>query len=84
MVRIYQLETEPPKRKEKFDKRELVTLAFELGYIIALPIVALGLGGKWLDGRMDTAPLFTLLGILLAITSTSIWIYRKFGEYFNK
>ena len=69
--------------KQKPSRAELVSLAFELGFIIALPIVALGLGGKWLDAKQGTEPLFTLLGILLAIISTSVWIYRKFKGYFN-
>ncbi|OGE75642.1 MAG: hypothetical protein A3C85_00015 [Candidatus Doudnabacteria bacterium RIFCSPHIGHO2_02_FULL_48_21] len=76
------MENNPPKQKSPIDRRELVSLAFELGFIIALPIVAFGFAGKWLDSAMDTEPLFTLLGILLAITSTSIWMYRKFKSYF--
>ncbi|OGE79335.1 MAG: hypothetical protein A2751_05095 [Candidatus Doudnabacteria bacterium RIFCSPHIGHO2_01_FULL_46_14] len=68
---------------KRLDKRELISIAFELGFIIALPIVALGFAGKWLDARSNTEPLFTLLGILLAIVSTSVWIYRKFKEYFK-
>jgi len=72
----------PEKQKKPIGKQELISLAVSLGFIIALPIVAFGFAGKWLDGRMDTEPLFTLLGILLAISSTSVWIYRKFKNYF--
>lgn len=82
MIGIYELETEPPKNRQKLGKRELVSLGFELGFIIALPVLAFGFFGKWLDGRSGTEPLFTLSGVLLAIVSTSIWIYRKFKDYF--
>ena len=71
-----------PKQNKNLNRSELVSLAFELGFIIALPILALGLAGKWLDARFGSEPLFTLLGIILAIVSTSVWIYRKFKSYF--
>jgi len=76
------MENLPEKQKTTANRRGLISIAFQLGFIIALPIVVLGLGGKWLDRRMETAPLFTLAGILFAIVSTSVWIYRKFKNYF--
>ena len=76
------MDTPTEKPKKPLNKRELVSIAFELGFIIALPVVAFGLGGKWLDARAGTKPLFTLAGILVAISSTSVWIYRKFKDYF--
>ena len=82
LLRTYELETEQPKRPVKLDKRELISLAFELGFIIALPILAFGYAGKWLDLKWGTTPFITLAGILLAIVSTSIWIYKKFKTYF--
>ena len=71
-----------PKPKKSLNKSELVSIAFELGFIIALPIVGFGLLGKWLDARFGSEPMITLAAILLAITSTSVWIYRKFKNYF--
>ncbi len=76
------MEASPEKPKKSLDKGELVSLAFELGFIIALPIIAFGFAGKWLDAKSGTEPLFTLTGILLAIVFTSVWIYRKFKNYF--
>lgn len=64
-------------------KGRLTSLAFELGFIIALPIVAFGFGGKWLDQKIGTFPLLTLIGIFLAISLTTLWIYRKFRDYFK-
>ena len=77
------METSIEKPKKSPDKRELISIAFQLGFIIALPIVAFGFAGKWLDARSGTEPLFTLLGILLAIISTSLWMYSKFRGYFK-
>ena len=82
-VILIKMETSSEKPKKALDKRELISIAFQLGFIIALPILAFGFAGKWLDARSGTEPLFTLLGILLAIISTSVWIYGKFKEYFK-
>lgn len=52
-------------------------LAGQLGFMIGLPIVALALGGRFLDIRMGTSPLFLLLGALLAAVTSGIWVYRS-------
>ncbi|OGE76438.1 MAG: hypothetical protein A3K06_01420 [Candidatus Doudnabacteria bacterium RIFCSPHIGHO2_01_52_17] len=75
--------SEQKQNKPNLQKSEMVRLAFELGFIIALPVVAFGYFGKWLDQRSDTYPLLTLIGILAAIVSTSFWMYRKFRNYFK-
>lgn len=66
------------------NKREMISIAFQLGFIIALPVIFFGYVGKWLDERAGTYPLLTLIGILTAIIFTSIWMYRKFRNYFEK
>lgn len=71
------------KPKKSLNKSELVSIAFELGFIIALPVVAFGWLGKWLDAKLGTFPIMTLIGIFTAIVSTSVWIYRKFRNYFK-
>ena len=77
------LSDEQKPNNKNFQKMEMVRLAFELGFIIALPVVAFGYLGKWLDGRSGTYPLLTLIGIATAIPSTSFWMYRKFRSYFK-
>ncbi len=59
------------------NKWQLVSLAMQLGFIIALPLVAFGFLGKWVDSQMNSEPLFTLVGILTAIISTTFWMIRK-------
>jgi hypothetical protein len=60
-----------------------VSVAFQLGFIIAIPVIAFGYLGKWLDQKTGSYPLLTLIGIFSAIVFTSAWIYRKFKNYFN-
>lgn len=58
-------------------KPELVSLVFELGFIIAIPIALLALGGRLLDKHLNTSPLFILVGIGLAIFLTSFLVYKR-------
>jgi hypothetical protein len=73
-----------PKKTDRppLDKRALISLSFELGYIIALPLIIFGLIGKWLDGRAGNSfPVFTLLGVGLAIVSTTVWLFKRLKKY---
>lgn len=65
---------EPSQRSALWGSLEL---AFELGYLIAVPIVLLGLGGRFLDRWIGTSPWFLLVGVLLAIVLSSIGVSRK-------
>ena len=52
------------------------SLAFEMGFIIALPLVAFALLGKYLDKRWGTNYI-VLIGILLAIVSSTVWLSKR-------
>jgi len=58
-------------------KWNMVNLATEFGFIIALPLVVFALLGKWLDHKFGTYPWLTLAGIALAITSTTVWMTKR-------
>lgn len=58
----------------------LLSLAGQLGYMIALPIAILGFGGAYLDKQLGTSPAFILAGFALAIASSSLWVYRFIKE----
>ncbi len=55
---------------------EVMRLFFELGYIIAIPIVLFGFGGSLLDKYLGSMPLFMMVGFLLAIALSSFGVYR--------
>jgi hypothetical protein len=84
-VRIFaprlKMENSNRPKPQETNRLGMINLAMEFGYIIALPIVTLGLLGKWLDGRYGTKPWITLGGILLAILVTSTWLSRRIKEY---
>ncbi|MBI4185799.1 AtpZ/AtpI family protein [Candidatus Berkelbacteria bacterium] len=52
----------------------VLSLVGQLGFLIALPAAALGFGGAWLDRSLETSPLFILLGLSLAIASSSLFV----------
>ena len=53
------------------------TLAWGLGFDIAVPLVVFALFGRLLDKSFGTSPWLLLLGIVLAIISSTYIIYRK-------
>ncbi|MDO8425759.1 MAG: AtpZ/AtpI family protein [bacterium] len=55
-------------------------LAFQLGYLIAIPIVLLAVGGRFLDHRFGTSPWLLLAGVLLSLVVSSVLVARKAKE----
>lgn len=72
-----------PSEKSKRDFSSpwmAVQLAWELGYMIAIPAVLLGFVGAYVDKAFHTSPLFLIAGFLLAVTLSAIAVYRKVRE----
>ena len=59
---------------------QALSLAWELGYLIAGPLVILALAGRYLDYRIGTSPLFLLVGIVLSVAVTTIGVYWKISR----
>lgn len=55
-------------------------MAWELGYVIAIPIVVLGLGGRMLDKHYNTSPWLFLTGVIVSIVLTSFGLVWKFKK----
>ncbi|KKU13642.1 MAG: hypothetical protein UX17_C0012G0015 [Parcubacteria group bacterium GW2011_GWC2_45_7] len=54
-----------------------LSLAWELGYTIAVPIVVFALLGRLLDRRLGTTPWLLLIGIFVSIVVSSVSVYFK-------
>lgn len=52
-------------------------IVFELGFLIAIPIVVLILLGRWLDMKFGTGVFFLVSGVVLALVSTTVLIARR-------
>ena len=48
-----------------------------LGLTYGAAVVLYCLGGWWLDKKLGTLPLFTLLGVALGAVGGFIWVYRE-------
>ena len=59
---------------------QALSLAWELGYLIAVPLVVLALAGRYLDHRWGTSPLFLLVGVVLSVLVTTIGVYWKISR----
>lgn len=53
-----------------------LALGLQLGLSVAIPLVALGLGGRWLDAQTGTFPLFFLSGLLLGVILGLLLMFR--------
>jgi len=51
-----------------------------LGWVIVLSILIGLVGGLWLDRRLDTTPLFMILGLVLGVAAAARTTYRMIKE----
>jgi len=51
--------------------------AWELGYSIVIPLVVFALAGRLLDKKLGTSPWLLLVGLLVAIISSTYIVYKK-------
>lgn len=54
--------------------------AWELGFTIAIPIVALAFLGRLADKRFDTSPWLLLAGVTASVFISSFIVYRKVAK----
>jgi flagellar biogenesis protein FliO len=76
----------PEKKPEKqygLMTAEVLSVALEMGFIIALPIVGLGLIGKRLDAAHHVH-VFVYVAIVLALTISVVWLYQRFDSFVRK
>lgn len=55
--------------KKKNDVFKYLNFALSFGLTLVITLYLLYKGGAWLDQRLGTAPLFMMLGILLALAT---------------
>lgn len=63
--------------KNNENRSQLMGFALQMGYLIAIPLVVLALVGRFIDSVFASSPLFFLIGVLGAITLSTILVYRK-------
>lgn len=63
---------------------EAMSLVFEMGYLIAIPAVSLGLGGAWMDRRFGSSPSFTGAGLALAVAISTYAVYCRLKAFISR
>ena len=58
--------------------------AWEMGYTMAIPLVLLALGGRFLDHYLNSSPLFLLISILVSVIISSIALGIKATQIINR
>ncbi|MSR87264.1 AtpZ/AtpI family protein [Candidatus Peribacteria bacterium] len=58
--------------------------AGQIGYMIAIPAVIFVMCGAWVDSYFRTKPLFTLLGIPLALIVSAMSVWRLIKQLQQK
>lgn len=65
------------KPTEPLNAMRCLMLVGEIGWIIALPAVGLGLLGRYADLKFGLTPWLFILGLLLAFTISTFAVYRS-------
>jgi F0F1-type ATP synthase assembly protein I len=73
-----------PSKNNGLTGWEALGFAWEMGYTMAIPLVALALGGRFLDRYFGTSPAFLLTGIMLSIIASSILVGIKATKIIKK
>ncbi len=71
-------------QKESNQIWSALSLAWELGYTIAVPIVVFALLGRFLDKWLGTSPWLLLVGIFASLIASSIGVYFKAAKIIGK
>ncbi len=78
------MEDKKKKNNSEDQAWSAMSLAWEMGSSIAIPLVLSALVGRFLDKKFGTSPWLLLVGILLAIISSTYIIYKKTTDIMNK
>jgi len=63
--------------KDKTTFYKTLSLAWEMGYTIAGPLVVLAFLGRFLDKKYESSPIALLSGIFLAMLISGVVVFKK-------
>lgn len=56
-------------------------LGIQTGLTLALSVVLLTLGGRWLDNQLHTSPLFLIIGALWGAAGGTWWVVLRVKQF---
>lgn len=66
--------TKKPSGREQLFVGTFISLSWQMLVVVLVPAI----GGHYLDGRLKTAPIFTIIGFALAISMSALITYRAY------
>ncbi len=75
---------EEEKKEDKFSIIYPISLVTEIGVTVAITVGFFILGGKFLDGYFHTAPIFILLGGIIAFVASMYFVYLLVSPIMDK
>lgn len=57
---------------------------FGMGFYIAIAIILGIWGGHWLDGKMNTSPLWLIIGLFLGIAVAALGVYNMIKPFMDE
>ncbi|MFH1438736.1 MAG: AtpZ/AtpI family protein [Pseudomonadota bacterium] len=64
------------EKENKGKKQRLLWDTASIGIYIALCVIIGLLGGRWIDGKLDTEPLFLFIGFFFGLAAAGIEVWR--------
>ena len=55
-----------------------------MGFYIAIAIILGIWGGHWLDGKMNTGPLWLIIGLILGIAVAALGVYNMIKPFMEE
>ena len=71
------------KTQKVLNTTQLLGLVTELGFFIAVPLAILAFGGAFLDKSLSTSPLFLLLGMVLALCTSTYAVWMRIRPFLS-
>ncbi len=70
-----------PKQKEPLNTWAMLGLVTEIGGMVAIPAFLFGFLGAYGDKAWGTSPLFVIIGLMIALTSSTIAIWHHIKPF---
>lgn len=73
--------SQPSNKKKRRSFYFVLGKVSELGFILAFPLVSGVFVGRWVDTRLKTDPIFTLVGILVGVVFSFGTLYQTVKDF---
>ncbi|MDX1765973.1 MAG: AtpZ/AtpI family protein [Candidatus Saccharimonadales bacterium] len=54
----------------------------ETAWRVAVPFLVFSLGGIWLDSQLDSDPLYSVIGVFVALIAVAVVVYKYVNDHF--